>query len=511
MNFFRVAGGHARREKGWTAATRRACPPAKQILFAIALFLTTNASAQVEKIGQWSPVFPWPNVAIHTNLLPTGNVMFWSRREGESMSERDCVPRLWNPTTGEFTNLPLPGFNLFCAGETFLPDGKLFVAGGHIYDGLGEPHATVFDPEQNSWTRQPDMNRGRWYPTAITLADGGVLVCSGSDESGQVNDVTQVFENKHWRSLPSFDGLPLYPRMHLLPDGRVFMTGYRTDTYFLDTKSPGAWTRGPDHVAGTTIRDYGTSVMYAPGKILVAGGGIPPQKSAETIDCTDSHPKWTAVAPMAFARRHENSTLLPDGTIFVNGGTSGGAGGHPFNDVTAPALTPELWNPSTGQWSSMAIESVARLYHSTSILLPDARVLSTGGGEYTLPSWQTNLPKDTHKDAQIFSPPYLFRGARPVIAHAPADGIYGGSIAIDLATPIDVGRVSLISIGAVTHAFNQNQILNELKWTAGSPGHLTATLPDRATLCPPGYYMLFVLNEQGVPSVASMIRVGPKS
>ena len=506
---FRLAGGPARRAGAWTAAKRRACLPAKRISFLCILFsLPAVAAAQSEKIGQWSAVFPWPNVAIHINLLPTGNLLFWSRREGESMSERDCVPRIWNPTTGEFTDLPLPGYNLFCAGHTLLPDGRVFTAGGHIYDGLGEPHATIFDPQQNKWTRIADMNRGRWYPTCITLADGNVLTCSGSDESGQVNDVTQVFENNHWRSLPSFDGLPLYPRMHLLPDGRVIMTGYRTDTYFLDTIGAGSWTRGPDHVAGTTIRDYGTSVQFAPGKILVAGGGIPPQSTAEVIDCNDPHPAWRAVASMAFARRHQNSTLLPDGTIFVNGGTSGAAGGHPFNDVTAPVLTPELFDPTTKHWMPMAQEAIARLYHSTSILLPDARVLSSGGGEYTLPSWSPNLPKDTHKDGQVFSPPYLFHGTRPLIAKSPSFAIYGSTISIELASPVKVSEVNLISLGAVTHAFSQNQILNKLSCKQGAAVGVTAVIPDRATLCPPGIYMLFVISDRGVPSIASMIRIG---
>ncbi len=127
-----------------------------------------------------------------------------------------CTPRLWDPQTGLFTKTPRPGFNLFCAGHTFLSDGKLLAVGGHISDGEGEKKAVVYDPDLNSWTPIDDVNDGRWYPTAVTLADGSVLVSSGAVRPGQQNNpIQQVDQNGHWRNIVNFQGLPLYPRMHL--------------------------------------------------------------------------------------------------------------------------------------------------------------------------------------------------------------------------------------------------------------------------------------------------------
>ena len=118
------------------------------------------AFGQPESKGQWDPPFEWPNVAIHLHVLPTGNVLFFSRRElGEGLDPHNCTPRIWNPQTGLFTATPQPGYNLFCSGHTFLADGRLLVAGGHISDNHGEPHASIYDPFGNTWTQIADMPR----------------------------------------------------------------------------------------------------------------------------------------------------------------------------------------------------------------------------------------------------------------------------------------------------------------------------------------------------------------
>jgi hypothetical protein len=462
---------------------------------------TAPAFGQPAVAGKWGPKLDWPNVGIHLHVLPSGKVMFWSRREqGETLDPHNCTPRLWDPKTSAFSKLPQPGFNLFCSGHTLLADGRLLAVGGHIADGQGERHAAIYDPDKNTWARVDDMNRGRWYPTAVTLPDASVLVSSGSDEHGQVNDVLQVGKDGHWTSIVNFNGLPLYPRMHVAPNGRVFMSGPLQLTQYLDTSGGGNWTVVGNRIGG--FRDYAPSVMYDEGKILFIGGGDPPSNAAEIIDLTQQAPTWKATGTMAFARRHHNATLLPDGTVLVTGGTSGGG----FNDLTRPIKKAELWDPATGKWTVLAEEAVARCYHSTAVLLPDARVVSAGGGEYRPDPNHENDPKDSHKDAQIFSPPYLFQGARPDTTAAPDEVKYAQAFEVKTSHPDQIARVSWIRLSSVTHSFNQNQRINFLKFTANS-SKLTVTAPANANVCPPGHYMLFLLTKDKVPSVARTIRI----
>ena len=376
--------------------------------------------AQPTATGEWSPKFNTENVLIHAHLLSNGKVLFWSRREvsdGTNLNPQVCTTRILDPAlVGKpgMISVPgnQPGYNMFCGSHTFLPDGHLFVAGGHISDSHGSPHAAIFDPVANSWTRIDDTLRGRWYPTAAALPDGSVLVSFGSDQNGDLNDTQQVWKDNQWRTIVNFNGPPLYPRMHAFGDNRVFMSGPLPFTQFLDTNGAGAWTPFGNR-PGQMLQDYAPSVVYDDGKILYVGGGIPPLSDAAILDLNVPAPQWQATESMKFRRRQHNATLLPDGTVLVTGGTQGSGGEtNGFNDLTPgqPIHAAELWNPKTGHWTVMASEDVDRCYHSTAILLPDATVLSAGGGEYAPRNdGVQNDPKDTHKDAQIFKPPYLFR------------------------------------------------------------------------------------------------------
>jgi galactose oxidase len=224
------------------------------------------------------------------------------------------------------------------------------------------------------------------------------------------------------------------------------------------------------------------------------------------IDLTQKTPAWKGGESMEFARRHHNATLLPDGTILVTGGTSGSGQPHPFNDLSKPVKVPELWDPGTGKWTKLAEEEKPRLYHSTAVLLPDARVLSAGGGEYRLPNGHQNDDKDTLRNAQIFSPPYLFRGDRPKISSAPEAVKYGDTFEVGTPEPEKVGQVNWIRLPSVTHSLNMNQRINFLNFTTGD-AKLKVTAPADGKACPPGHYMLFVLNKDKVPSVAKIIRI----
>jgi galactose oxidase len=483
-----------------------------------------------KELGRWDPKFSLPNVAIHTHLLPNGKVLFWGRRDEPhlSLDEHSCTPQIWDPATGKTAQTPKPTLadgrttvNLFCSGHTFLPDGRLLVAGGHLFDSKGVNQATIYDYQANTWTALPLMNNGRWYPTAVTLHDGSALVMSGSfagpNGSTPTNEVQQVWDGHAWRSLVNFHNMPLFPRVHAAPNGQVFMSGPLAQTYMLDTNGPGNWTPlpGPGGLRDSAQRDYAPSVMYDVGKVIYIGGGNDqptraPTSAAEIIDLTAANPTWHPTAHMHHPRRQHNATILPDGTVLVTGGTRGGGGKNPgFNDLTPgqPVHEAELWDPATGQWTELPAEEVDRCYHSTAILLPDATVLSAGGGEYRPDgSPAENPPQDSHRDAQIYHPPYLFRGPRPDLTAAPEEVTYGQSFAVGTPHPEEIGSVSWIRLSSVTHSFNMDQRINFLAFRAAAGG-LTITAPHDADICPPGHYMLFLLSKAKVPSIAKILRI----
>jgi hypothetical protein len=491
--------------------------------------------------GRWGPVLKFPNAAIHAHVLPSGRVLLWGRRDKptDTLDEHVCTPLLWDPTdptnamdptTAKTISAPSPkladgttNVNLFCAGHAFLPDGHLLVVGGHLADSDGVNQASLYDAGPPSpsgpgtWTPSALMNKGRWYPTATALPDGGVLVLAGSyKENGTSlqNTTPQVWRNGVWNAIAAFPHnngmLELYPRMHVASDGRVFMSGPLEQTYLLTIANGGQWTA----VAPRALkqRDYAPAVMYDVDKVIFIGGGggngIPPTAEAEIIDLSKAAPQWLKTHPMTFPRRQHNATLLPDGTVLVTGGTRGGTNDG-FNDLTSgqPVHTAEMWDPATGKWAELAGELVDRCYHATAVLLPDATVLSAGGGEYRPDHVNPNDPQDSHRDAQIFSPPYLFKGPRPVITSDPKAVVnYGEAFEIRTPQPNDIAKVSWIRLPSVTHSFDQSQRINFLPFQA-SAATLRVTAPDSPNVCPPGHYMLFIVSKAGVPSLARIIRI----
>ena len=459
----------------------------------VGVFFTATAKAAPATEGQWELLpTPLPYFPVHSNLLPSGKIMIWP---GDGTSGDD--PRVWDPDSPNTTiQLTKAGYDLFCVGHTFLADGRLLVTGGHISNFVGLPNASIYDYLTDTWTTLPDMNAGRWYPTNTVLANGDVLTISGDiDTTIGTNPLPQVFEvsTGTWRDLTSAQmQIDDYPRMFLAPNGKVFYAAASAVTRYLDTSGTGAWSSVAVRTDG--YRSYGSAVMYAPGKILVMGGGAqPPKKTAEVIDLNAASPSWRAVDSMQYARRQHNATLLPDGTVLVTGGTSAPG----FNDASGRVDAAELWDPTTEQWTTLASSSgIPRVYHSTALLLPDGRVFSTGGNNYP--------------EIEIFSPPYLFKGARPTITSAPSNIGYTESFSVNTPDAATISKVTLLKIGSVTHAFNQGQVINDLSFSQ-TAGGLNITAPPSANVAPPGYYMLFILNDNGVPSVAKFVNVGTGS
>jgi hypothetical protein len=458
--------------------------------------ITFSGNTGPAATGQWAGPFNWPIVAVHMMLSPSGQVLAWDRQDGGGSA------RLWNPATETFTLVP-NGSNLFCSGHATLADGRTLVVGGHVEDFVGIQDANLFDPATQSWTAAAPMTYPRWYPTATTLPDGRVLATSGSTTcSTCIADIPEVYDpaTNTWTPLTNARlTLPLYPFMFVLPDGRVLNAGSdeaSIETRVLDVEAQ-TWTSvDPVPVGG------GSAAMYRPGRVVKSGTpadvdlpSTPSINRTWVIDMAQPSPAWRETAPMAFPRGHHNLTILPDGTVLVVGGgrTTDGV------DLTQAVYDAELWSPQTETWSTMGRMQVPRLYHSTALLLPDGRVLVAGGGRF-------QGPQNDQLSAEVYSPPYLFWGVRPTITLAPSSVAYGNAFQVSTPDASSIVRVSLVRLGAVTHSFDQDQRFLELSFERGADS-VTVQAPANANLASRGFYMLFLINSTGVPSVAAFVRL----
>ena len=453
--------------------------------------------------GQWSSVMNWPMVAIHSVLLKNGNVLQW---DGWQQPEPTQV---WNPSTQTFTTQTAPD-SIFCSGVAELPDGRVLVVGG--YGGLstgkiGIVDTNIFDPSTSTWTRVADMHSPRWYPDLTELADGRYVAISGnSTDSSTWADTPEVYDPvaNTWTTLSKVNTSQIheeeYPFSYLAPSGNVFTIGPSEDkSFFLDVTNQ-TWTQ----VGGSSGVLNGSSVMYRPGKILYSGGtntqdsNSPANATTAVIDLTAQTPTWQQTAPMSYPRVYHTLTMLADGTVLAVGGekTWGQTGS---TETTGGVLPSEIWNPATETWTTAAPTGVTRGYHSTAILMPDGTVLVAGSGHAN-----PNYPGQN--SAQIYSPPYLFKGARPTISSAPATTTYGSTIPVSTPDASSISAVNLVSLGADTHQSDMDQHFVPLSFTQGSGG-LNVQIPSSAAMAPPGNYMLFIVNSNGVPSVASFINV----
>jgi hypothetical protein len=465
-------------------------------------FTVSNATATApSRVGQWSSSSNWPLVAVHATLMPNGQVLAWDA------AAQNGAAYVWNPSgNGNAFTAASAADNIFCAGFSLLSDGRPLVVGGHIANYVGLPDANLFDPTTLVWSTIPPMAVGRWYPTATLLPDGRILVVSGAIDCEEcIAGVPEIYNpgTNTWTSLPSANlELPIYPHLFVLPDGRVLATSAfegPSATVALNLTS-GTWS-----VVDPNVVDGHSAALYRLGKILKSGTSAnsdPPYTSAMpttyVLDMTQPTPAWRQTPPMAFARSYHNLTTLPDGNLLVTGGNRD----TDTFDESFAVLPAELWSPATETWTTMASMSVPQLYHSLALLLPDSRVLVTGGGRFGNPT------NDSHdkRNAQIYSPPYLFKGARPTITSVARDLPYGSGFTITTPDAASITSVVLIRLGSVTHGFNQSQRYVPLSFTQGN-GVLNVQAPTSANETLPGHYMLFIVNGNGVPSVAPIVRI----
>lgn len=530
-------------------------------------------SSDPRQVGQWQRLeAAFECAATHAALLHDGRVFVY----GGSSLDPEAFPHpppaeVLDLANGLICQLSMPGVqgDLWCGGHTFLADGRLLFAGGTsyypptpdpFYGGLKE--AYLFDPAADSWTRLPDMHEGRWYPTLLRLADDSVLVISGlqyrhpQEQPLQKNillilwdllaGIRQRLVSRQERFdpaagafslLPGERIFPLYPRLHLLPDGDVFYSGVYNTHYFVPGRFPSArW----DHRSGEwrevgglhkhKNREEGISLLlalrppdYRP-QVLIAGGGhhnlartlesllhslgrhglshklqrfVTAHKTVESIDLGQDEPRWQSRADMRLSRIHAVGVLLPDGRVLAVGGIPGHGYGPRLEDF--PVLPPELYDPQADTWTLMAAPERARMYHATALLLPDGRVAAMGGNPHA---------GQVECSIEIFSPPYLFQGERPQIEAWPDELSYGETFELEVAGPDAVDQVVLMRPEVITHVTNTDQRLLELPIESRAGGRLQVAGPATRAHMPAGYCLLFALTAAGIPSEGKFVRLG---
>jgi len=486
-------GWHSLQAVGWNHADHPAFSSLVWVTF------SNSNPGNPASSGMWSDVVPLPDVSVHTALLPGGRVFM---SDGFDLGN---IAIDWDYRINAIGQVNAP-WNMFCNGMDQMADGRLMVVGGHQGGHIGLANAGIFDPATDSWTIVPDMSYPRWYPTLTTLPDGRFIVTSGEmNGSGDDCPIPEIYNpsTNSWTQLShaSFPFNYYYPDTTVLPDGRLLIPSSTETPIVSQVLNLNTLTWTP--VGGPAV-DGGCSVQYLPGKFLKTGTSNDtddaPRSSASTayvLDMAQPSPTWRQVSSMAFPRCYHSMTILPNGNVLVTGG------GPTTNaiDIGNAILAVEMWSPSTETFYTKASMSAPRLYHSIGLLLPDGRVLISGGGSPA----GSNQPTD-QLSAQFFSPPYLFRGPRATITSAPSELSYGQTFTVQTPDARRIAQVSLVRFGVVTHSFNTGQVFVPLSFSVGN-GSLTVTAPANANIAPPGNYMLFLVDTNFVPSWGAILNL----
>lgn len=524
-------------------------------------FAAATTIAPASSVGRWTQApFNLPHAAVNAAMLPTGKVMFWGLPfPNQPVNQGNAA--LWDPSKGygssAFTEVPPPridpdGFGpqpkdfapLFCSGLSFLATGEVLATGGNLvfpdqytddaytaFAGLNR--VFTFNPWTQTWTEQPRMNHGRWYPGQVELADGRSLTLSGYTEEAPGGKTDRDLELYTPAAQPGGVGsvtlLPsgsrftgLYPHLFVLPNKNVLLAGpYRGDSAVLRTsdftwQNYGLMSRG--RVGGnailmpagpgqgswrvTEIGGYDRNITNPQGDHLATN-------TSETLNANPQAPShaWKPGASMILRRSYQNTVLLPDGSMVAVGGGIGDtvADNKYAVDPNGRQRQVELYDPATNQWRLGPAQVEDRGYHSTALLLPSGKVWSAGDNKHpTEPDGGFALT-DT---AEIYSPPYLYKGTRPSIVSAPSRVTWKQNFSVGIdATKVSADAAVLVAPGATTHGDEASQRMVRLVVRGSTSNRIDLTAPASSGIAPPGYYMLFVLH-QGVPSVAKWVKVG---
>ena len=463
-------------------------------------FATTKylAYSDAEGDGQWSEVEPLGIIPIHAIVLPDGKVFSFGTTE-TGMQGAQFVYSLYDPKTG--VEIVLPNTNdtdIFCSNMSLDPvTGNVMIFGGDARGEGGPVNGAVNDVLVFDYANltlrdatQGEMQYDRWYGSSITLANGEIMVLGGR---GGFEDVPEVFNaNTGWRTLTgvNINISYYYPKMWVTSDGSVVAFTGTGKIYRINTAGIGS----SQEIGTVNFPHQNTfpGVMYDVDKVAIVGSDA----KIYVADLGATTPTFTAVADVLSARRDGGMSVLPDGRVVITGGST------QFNVLSTAVYVTEVWDPATNEVEQVESLALARLYHSTHLLLPDGTVWSAGGGA---PGPLTNL------NAEFYAPDYLY-GAdgtladRPVITDAPSNVDNGETFLISVEDSGVIDRVTTVRSGALTHAVNNDARFVELDFQVvdGSTIEVTAI---GANSMVPGAWMLFVLDDNGVPSVASMLGV----
>ena len=474
---------------------------------------------RAEGNDSWELLTNSPIFIVHGALLANGRVLVFS---GASEKNYPLEGRIWDPATKQMTPsvIPLPE-DFFCSGHTFLPDGRLMVIGGDT-DGAGHTNNRCYfftpdpvNPDTGSFTATTSMAHARWYPTALRLADGRVLAFSGNSP---LAEEVEVFDGiGTWNGIGGANRAfgELYPGMHLLPSGEIFnsRTGWAaaagTQTAYLTLTGPtGSWTNHGqqqfyDRQEGMSLLMIDTTVSPVRSRLFVFGGGVfgtattKNNQSAEMIEFTGgiAGASWQRLKDMNFARTNVNAVVLPNGKILMIGGHSNGQKWSP-----TPVLPTEIYDPETDTYTTTAMLNAPRQYHSVCILLPDGRVFAAGGV----------APGTTDPDQhtmELYTPGYLTGARQPVVTNAPATLTFGTPFTIDSPDAADIGSIVLLAPISVTHHTDSGQRYIKLPIQSRTASTLTSLGPANGNIAPPGYYMIFIVTNNGIPSAGRFVKI----
>ncbi|MFI5683728.1 galactose oxidase-like domain-containing protein [Streptomyces sp. NPDC051636] len=495
----------------------------------------TGTNAQCAD-GSWS-VLPTQNPvrSMHSVVLSNGKVLLiaGSGNSEEQFDAGTFTSAVYDPAKGTYKVIPTPK-DMFCAGHVQLQDGRVLVmsgnkaypvAGGHGYEGFKDSY--VFDPKTETYSRTNDLNDGHWYPSATELGNGDVISFGGlrEDSTGSVTAEYWSDAQRKWLALwqvnQTWSYWGLYPSMILMQDGRLFYTG----SHVFGNNIPGTGSAIYDYDANTITqipglrnkdeRDQSASVLLPPAqdqKVLTLGGGNidsnpDANRLTDIIDLKQADPSYVAGPPIPQGtvdlgggrtaetgnqgKMYVSAVLLPDGKVLETGGA--------LHNRADPVYESSVYDPATSAFDPVAADPEARGYHSSSFLLPDGRVMSTGDNPGN-GSWNHNV--------SIYTPPYLYKGTRPTITSLiSTEWKYGDTQRITVDRPI--AKAELIRPAAVTHSSDPNQRFVDLPLSVDGD-NVDLNVTSNPNLAPPGWYMLFAVDAGGVPSVAKWVHLqGP--
>ncbi|KAH6721767.1 carbohydrate-binding module family 32 protein [Leptodontidium sp. MPI-SDFR-AT-0119] len=474
-------------------------------------------------LGKWGSIIQLPLVAAGAFLVPTsGNVITFSRsgtKDG-NVGTGNPYTSTYNFATGNVTlrNVMETKHDMFCPGQSRDFNGRTFLSGGD-----DASRVSIYEPDTDSWVVAPQMNLLRGYQASTTISDGRTFIIGGSwlnnpaDRGGKNAEIFDETTNT-WTLLP---GCPVAPMLtndnagiyradnhgwiFAWSNSSIFQAGPSAAMNWYSALGSGSVTPAGTRASSDSM--CGVAVLYdaAAGKIFTAGGApsyenAPATNSAHLITITSpSTPPTVATLPsMTYARSFANGVVLPDGKIFIIGGQP-----YPvtFTDTNA-VMQPELWDTVSNTFTVLPAHKIPRCYHSTALLLLDGTVFTAGGG--LCGNCATN-----HLNAEIYSPGYLFNAdgtaaTRPVITYL-SSSMVGVGGTLNIVTDSPVVKFSLIRYGSATHTVDTDQRRLAFDSAAGTVN--TITVPGDPGVALPGYWMLFAINGNGVPSVAKTVKI----